>query len=78
MVRLFPYYVMQNKLTVNQKRCACILLCTFNKFHIWSVLIYSSRRPFNIRESVNDTTWVSEDPSKPPYFIPAGTKSDYI
>ncbi|KAF8957214.1 cytochrome P450 monooxygenase pc-3 [Flammula alnicola] len=33
--------------------------------------------PFNVRESVNATTWVSEDPNKKPYFIPAGTKTAY-
>jgi len=33
--------------------------------------------PFNIRESVNDSTWASEDPTQKPYFIPAGTRTGY-
>jgi cytochrome P450 len=33
--------------------------------------------PFNVRESVNAATWVSEDPDAKPYFIPAGTKTTY-
>ncbi|KAJ3507902.1 hypothetical protein NLJ89_g6044 [Agrocybe chaxingu] len=33
--------------------------------------------PFNVRESINATTWQSDDPSQKPYFIPAGTKTAY-
>ncbi|KAF8200189.1 cytochrome P450 monooxygenase pc-1 [Pholiota molesta] len=33
--------------------------------------------PFNVRESINDTTWASDDPTKKPFFIPAGTKTAY-
>ncbi|KAF8636108.1 hypothetical protein AX17_003812 [Amanita inopinata Kibby_2008] len=33
--------------------------------------------PFNIRESVNPTTWPNPDPSQKPYYIPAGTKVAY-
>jgi len=33
--------------------------------------------PFNVRETVNATTWTSEDPNEKPYFIPAGTKVAY-
>ncbi|PPR04351.1 hypothetical protein CVT24_013203 [Panaeolus cyanescens] len=33
--------------------------------------------PFNVRESVNATTWTSEDPNEKPFFIPAGTKTSY-
>ncbi|KAF9481093.1 cytochrome P450 [Pholiota conissans] len=33
--------------------------------------------PFNIRESIHDTTWAAVDPTEKPYFIPAGTKTAY-
>jgi len=33
--------------------------------------------PFNVRETVNATTWISEDPNEKPYFIPAGTRTAY-
>lgn len=33
--------------------------------------------PFNVRETVNATTWISEDPNEKPYFIPAGTRIAY-
>ncbi|TFK26990.1 cytochrome P450 monooxygenase pc-1 [Coprinopsis marcescibilis] len=33
--------------------------------------------PFNIRESINETTWVSPDPNQKPLYIPAGTKTGY-
>ncbi|KAF9007215.1 CYP63 cytochrome P450 monooxygenase-like protein [Cyathus striatus] len=33
--------------------------------------------PFNVRESINATTWPSSDPTEKPYYIPAGTKSAY-
>ncbi|PFH46977.1 hypothetical protein AMATHDRAFT_198725 [Amanita thiersii Skay4041] len=33
--------------------------------------------PFNIRESINATTWPNPDPSQKPYYIPAGTKTAY-
>ncbi|KAF4623248.1 hypothetical protein D9613_002331 [Agrocybe pediades] len=33
--------------------------------------------PFNVRESINATTWVPDDPTQKPYFIPAGTKTAY-
>ncbi|KAF8883906.1 CYP63 cytochrome P450 monooxygenase-like protein [Gymnopilus junonius] len=34
--------------------------------------------PFNTRESVNATTWVSDTPDEKPYYIPAGTKWDLV
>ncbi|KAF5309813.1 hypothetical protein D9758_018843 [Tetrapyrgos nigripes] len=33
--------------------------------------------PFNVRESVNETTWPSPDPNLPPVYIPAGTEISY-
>ncbi|KIM37776.1 hypothetical protein M413DRAFT_448289 [Hebeloma cylindrosporum] len=33
--------------------------------------------PFNVRESVNASTWKSDDPNQKPFFIPAGTKTAY-
>ena len=30
--------------------------------------------PFNVRDSINATTFVSPDPDKPPIYIPAGTR----
>ncbi|KAF8883907.1 CYP63 cytochrome P450 monooxygenase-like protein [Gymnopilus junonius] len=33
--------------------------------------------PFNVRESINAATWVSDDPNGKPYYIPAGTKTAY-
>ncbi|KAF9267504.1 cytochrome P450 [Marasmius fiardii PR-910] len=33
--------------------------------------------PFNVRESINATTWSSPEPDKPPIYIPAGAKTPY-
>ncbi|KAG0701642.1 cytochrome P450 [Suillus ampliporus] len=33
--------------------------------------------PFNIRESIHDTTWISPEPGKKPLFVPAGTLVSY-
>ncbi|KAK7448140.1 hypothetical protein VKT23_013899 [Stygiomarasmius scandens] len=33
--------------------------------------------PFNVRESVHETTWPSPDPMEPPLYVPAGTKTGY-
>ncbi|KAJ3569110.1 hypothetical protein NP233_g5265 [Leucocoprinus birnbaumii] len=33
--------------------------------------------PFNVRESVQATTWPNPDPSDKPFYIPAGTKTAY-
>ncbi|KAM6500143.1 cytochrome P450 monooxygenase pc-1 [Amanita muscaria] len=33
--------------------------------------------PFNVRESVNATTWPHPDPTQKPYYIPAGTRIMY-
>ncbi|KAG7088514.1 hypothetical protein E1B28_012498 [Marasmius oreades] len=33
--------------------------------------------PFNIRESINATTWPSPEPGKLPFYIPAGSKVPY-
>ncbi|THU98298.1 cytochrome P450 [Dendrothele bispora CBS 962.96] len=33
--------------------------------------------PFNIRESIHETTWPSPDPTKEPLYVPAGTKTAY-
>jgi cytochrome P450 len=33
--------------------------------------------PFNVRESVNDTTWQSSNPAAKPFFVPAGTTVTY-
>ncbi|THU87636.1 cytochrome P450 [Dendrothele bispora CBS 962.96] len=33
--------------------------------------------PFNIRESIRETTWPSPDPTKEPLYVPAGTKTAY-
>ncbi len=75
MVSLRPILRGTNELTANQKRCACIPLCMFSDLNTYPVLNFIfPRRPFNIRESVNDSTWVSEDPSKPPVFHSRGNQ----
>ncbi|KAG9217633.1 hypothetical protein CCMSSC00406_0003678 [Pleurotus cornucopiae] len=33
--------------------------------------------PFNVRQSINDTTWPSPDPNEKPLYIPGGTKTMY-
>ncbi|KAF7759664.1 hypothetical protein Agabi119p4_11359 [Agaricus bisporus var. burnettii] len=33
--------------------------------------------PFNVRESVNGTTWPNPDPNGKPFYIPAGTRTLY-
>ncbi|KAH7927164.1 cytochrome P450 [Leucogyrophana mollusca] len=33
--------------------------------------------PFDVRESVKDTTWPSSNPEEKPYFLPAGTRITY-
>ncbi|KAH6893965.1 cytochrome P450 monooxygenase pc-1 [Coprinopsis sp. MPI-PUGE-AT-0042] len=33
--------------------------------------------PFNVRETINETIWVSPDPTKKPLYIPPGTKTSY-
>ncbi|KAF8630615.1 hypothetical protein AX14_010983, partial [Amanita brunnescens Koide BX004] len=33
--------------------------------------------PFNVRESINATTWPNPDPTQKPYYIPANTKIVY-
>ncbi|KAJ7258479.1 cytochrome P450 monooxygenase pc-3 [Mycena rebaudengoi] len=42
-----------------------------------SMRLYPPCAPFNIRNSINATTWPSPEPGEKPLYIPAGTKVSY-
>jgi Cytochrome P450 len=60
------------------KLSGCSPLCKASALSISSLLTLGMDcRPFNIRESINETTWASPDPTQKPLYIPAGTKTSY-